>query len=205
MKRLLNKIMMVGTIMVCIAFGARPFGTDDAGTVSPAGYELELGYDLWSEIGTLGLGFKHGLTEKMDIGIGFGFNLVTEPKNSFIPSELCLKYALLPDFLATSFTAEIGGSSYTLNGILTRCFGPVEFDANLGYITGDSSITYAGSIIYGIGDIALGVEVLGDKETQSFLVGGRWTIKEGLMVDAGFTGDFDFEEKIATFGIHYEF
>jgi hypothetical protein len=205
MKRILNKIMVTGTIMVCIAFGARPFGTDDAGTVSPAGYELELGYDLWSEIGSLGIGFKHGLTEKMDIGIGFGFNLLTEPKNSFTPSELCLKYALLPDFLATSFTAEIGGSSYALNGILTRCFGPVEFDANLGYVTGDSSITYAGAIIYSIGNFALGGEVLGDKETKSFLVGGRYTIKEGLMVDAGFTGDFHVQQKNATCGIHYEF
>ncbi len=205
MKRLLNKIMMVGTIMVCIGFGARPFGTDDAGTVSSGAYELELGYDLWSEIGTLGLGFKHGLTGKMDIGIGFGFNLVTVPKNSFTPSELCLKYALLPDLFATSFTAEIGGSSYALNGILTRCFGPVEFDANFGYVTGDSSINYAGAIIYSIGNLAIGGEVLGDKETQSFLIGGRWRMKEGLMVDAGFTGDLDFEEKIATFGLHYEF
>ncbi len=204
-RRLLKKIMIVGTIMVCIASGAHPFGTDDAGTVSPAGYELELGYDLWSEIGSLGLGFKHGLTEKMDIGIGIGFNLATEPENSFTPSELCLKYALLPDFVAASFTTEIGGSSYALNGILTRCFGPIEFDANLGYVTGDSSITYAGAMIYSVGNFALGGEVLGDKETQSFLVGVRWAIKEGLMVDGGFTGDFDFEEKIATFGIHYEF
>jgi len=203
MKLLLNIAIIF--VLVGLAFAARPFSTDDAGTVSPGAYELELGYDLWSEIGSLGLGFKHGLTDKMDIGIGFGFNLVTEPKNSFTPSELCLKYAILPDFLATSFTAEIGGSSYALNGILTRCFGPVEFDANLGYVTGDSSITYAGAIIYSIGNFALGGEVLGDKETQSFLVGGRWTIKEGLMLDAGFTSDFDFEEKIATSGLHYEF
>jgi hypothetical protein len=191
-------------VLVGLAFAARPFGTDDAGTVSPGAYELELGYDLWSEIGNLGLGFKHGLTDKMDIGIGFGFNLLTEPKNSFTPSELCLKYVILPDFLATSFTAEIGGSSYALNCILTRCLGPVEFDANLGYLTGDSSITYSGAVIYSFGNLALGGEVLGEKETQNFLVGGRWTIKEGLMLDAGFTGDFDFEEKIATFGIHYE-
>jgi hypothetical protein len=81
----------------------------------------------------------------------------------------------------------------------------VEFDANLGYLTGDSSITYSGAVIYSFGNLALGGEVLGEKETQNFLVGGRWTIKEGLMLDAGFTGDFDFEEKIATFGIHYEF
>ncbi len=205
MNRISTKIIIIGMLTISITFGARPFGTDDAGTVSGGSYELELGYDVWKETGSIGLGFKHGLTEKMDIGIGFGFNLVSEPKNSFTLAELVLKYALLPDLFATSFTAEVGYSNYTLNGILTRGFGPIEFDANLGYTTGDSSITYAGALLYSAGNFVFGVEILGDKETQNWLVGGRYGIRDGLMVDAGFSSDFEIAEKIATIGLHYEF
>ncbi|MCX7995492.1 MAG: hypothetical protein N3A65_06965 [candidate division WOR-3 bacterium] len=198
-------IVLIITVLIASLDGARPFGTDDAGTVSAGGYELELGYDIWKETGSLCLGFKHGLTAKMDIGIGFGFNVISEPKNSFLPSELVLKYSLVPDLLAASFTSEIGRTAYTLNGIFTRVLGPVEFDANLGYSTGDSSIIYASALIYSKGKFALGGEVTGNKESHNWLVGGRYIIKEGFMLDAGFTSDFKFEEKIATTGLHYEF
>ncbi len=203
MKKLLSTTIISG--VVSLIFAARPFGTDDAGTVKSGGYELEAGYDLWEEDGFIGLGFKHGITERMDIGIALGFNLISEPKHSFVPAELGLKYALVPDMVAASFTAEIGSSSYTLNSILTRSFGPVEFDANLGYVTGDSSITYAGALIYNLNNLSFGGELLGDKETQNWLIGGRYAIKEGLMIDAGFTSDFDFKEKTATVGLHFEF
>jgi hypothetical protein len=192
-------------LLVSFGFAARPFGTDDAGTVAAGAFEIESGYDLWDETGTAGVGFKHGVTEKMDIGIGFGFNVVSEPKNSFLPSELCLKYAIVPDMIAASFAAEIGSSSYVLNGILTRCIGNLELDANLGYATGDSSVTYAGALIYSIDKLSFGAEVLGNKETQTWLAGARYMLSEGLTIDAGFTSDFDFEGKTATIGIHYEF
>jgi len=45
------------------------------------------------------------------------------------------------------------------------------------------------------------IEFLGDKETQNWLFGARYIIEEGIMVDAGFTRDFRFEEKIASFGL----
>ncbi|MEO0138043.1 MAG: hypothetical protein ABIL40_06840 [candidate division WOR-3 bacterium] len=205
MQKHLKAVALIMTILIASLYGARPFGTDDAGTVPSGSYELEIGYDIWEETGMFGLGFKHGLTEKMDIGIGFGFNIVSEPKNSFVPAELAFKYSLVPDLFAASFVAEIGGSAYALNGILTRGFGPIELDANLGYTTGDSSITYAGAFIYSIEKFAFGGEVLGDKKAQNWLLGGRYTIKDGLMVDAGFASDFKFEAKTATFGVHYEF
>lgn len=205
MKRLLSKTLLSGLLIACLGFGGRPFGTDDAATVSAGSYELEFGYDMWGETGSIGLGFKHGLTEKMDIGIGFGYNLITEPKRCFSSSELSLKYNFIPDMLAASFSTGFNGSEYCINGIFTRCFGPLEIDANFGYATGDSSITYAGALIYSTGNFAFGGEVLGDEETQNWLAGFRYTIKDGLMVDAGFTSDFTIEEKTATVGLHYEF
>lgn len=205
--KVLQKALIVFLLLISLVnvWAARPFSTDDTGTVEVGGYELETGYDIWEGIGTLGVGFKHGITEKMDIGIGFGYNIVTQPKNSFLPAEFCFKYALIPDMFAASFTAEIGGSSYAINTIFSRIFGPLEFDANLGYTTGDSTITYAGALIYNLDKINFGMEFLGDKENKTWLLGARYIIKEGIMVDAGFTSDFNFEEKTATSGLHCEF
>jgi len=45
--------------------GARPFVTDDAGTVFPGKYELELGYNFGENEGILILNFTHGLTSKV--------------------------------------------------------------------------------------------------------------------------------------------
>ncbi len=196
-------------LLVCglsaFAFGARPFNTDDAGVVPSAGYELELGYDLWNNMGALGMGFKHGITERMDIGLGMGFNIVSEPKNSFLLSELCLKYLILQDFFAVSFATEFGLSSYAINGIFSHSFEPLEVNVNVGYITGDSSITYAGCIKCVLDRLTAGAEITGDQEVQNWLVGISYRLIEGLALDVGFTSDFNFEEEIATIGLHYEF
>jgi hypothetical protein len=203
------KLLLKGAVMIAMTAGfaaaARPFRSDDAGTVPAAGYELEAGYDLGEELGAVGVGFKHGLTEKMDIGVGFGFNIVTEPKNSFTGSGLSLKYALVPGFLAASFATEIGGSAYVLNGILTRCFGAAEIDGNFGYATGDSSVTYALAAVYSAGALAFGTEISGDRETESWLAGLRYAVRDGLAVDAGFTSDFDLDAKALSVGFHWEF
>lgn len=184
---------------------ARPFATDDAGMVAAGAYELEAGYDLWQDAGAASIGFKHGLTEKMDLGVGFGFTTVTEPKNSFSAAALCLKYALVPDLLSASFAAEIGSSSYAINGIFSRPAGPLAVNANLGYATGDSSITCALALLYPAGALTIGAEIGGDQETQTWLAGLQYILREGLVIDAGFAGDLDLEEKTAAFGLHFEF
>lgn len=189
-------------------YAARPFTIDDAGIVEVAGYELELGYDFWDEEGGLGLGFKHGLTEKMDIGVGFGYCLIPQENRDFNSAEPCLKYAIIPELFATSFATSLGDYPFCLNGILTRTIGPIEVDANFGYATGDSTITYATALIYGLGKIDFGIEALGDKEGLQNLqwqLGGRYRILDGFAVDAGFSSDFRLEAKTATFGLHYEF
>lgn len=202
---MLLKYINIFMVMICFVFGARPFGTDDAGTVASGAYELETGFDFWKEQGVLGIGFKHGITERMDIGIGFGFNVVSEPKNSFTISEFSFKWAIVPELFSTSFCAEIGGSSYNINSIFTRCLGPIEIDANFGFVTGDTSITYAGAVIYNLTNLTIGGEVCGDKESQFWLFGGRYTVTEAFAIDAGFQSDFEFEGKMVTAGIHYEF
>jgi hypothetical protein len=192
---------------------ARPFATDDAGTVPAGGYELEAGYDWGEEEGVFGVGFKHGLTEKMDIGVGFGYRIETEPENSFTPAELSLKFALIPDLLAVSFAHEFGDdSAYTLNSSMTKIFGPVEVSANLGYeATGDEEdglTIYALSLILASGEnFDIGAELLGDEDDlQNLLIGARYHIKEGFSIDAGFSkGIGDDIDDMVTAGFHYEF
>jgi len=204
---LMKKSICWMAIMAANLYGARPFVTDDAGIVPSAGFELELGHEFWKNEGIFAVGFKHGLTEKMDIGIGFGYNLISGPKNSFSGSELCLKYCFIPDMLAASFSAGFDGSGYCLNGIFTRCFGALEADANFGYSTADSSITFGLAFIYGLERLTFGLECAGDDDgLQNWLAGGKYHIVEDFAVDLGISGGFEEDiGNVATVGLHYEF
>ncbi|PIU50707.1 hypothetical protein COS91_08265, partial [Candidatus Desantisbacteria bacterium CG07_land_8_20_14_0_80_39_15] len=171
-------VLIVGSGVVCgvvlcvgNVYAARPFSTDDAGTVGPGEFELELGYDFGDAAGVgqgnLGIGFKHGLTEKMDIGVGFAHTFVPAQPEGLSPVSLSLKFAALKDLVAVSFSHELGGSAYSLNSAFTREFGPVEVDINLGYsATGNSnlpgSISYAIALIYGFEKVDVGCETSGD-------------------------------------------
>jgi len=196
----------LGLAVLSFLYAARPFATDDTKTVAPVGYELELGYDFSEDEGVFGLGFKHGLTEKMDIGIGFGYCLVPEEIRNFSNADFCLKYALIPNMFSASFTTSLGDYPFCLNGILTRFFGQTEIDANLGYSVGDSTITYALATIYNTERFDVGMEAFGDKDgLQNWLIGGRYRIFKGLAFDLGFSSNFKLEAKTATLGLHYEF
>lgn len=208
------RYILIGILMVLPAislYGARPFATDDAGTVSAVGYELELGYDFGEDEGILGLSFKHGLTPKMDVGIEFGYTTLSLPKNRFTPAGLCLKYAILPDFFSVSVSNELGASSYDLNAIFTKPLGLIEFDVNLGYsIPGDWSegtAFYAFALIVGFNKFDIGGEVLGNEdELETWLLGGRYKLLEGFNLDIGIYGNFEGENKVmGTIGLHYEF
>lgn len=209
MKRL-NVTMIVPGLMLSAAvlYGARPFSVDDAGTVAPGAYELEAGSDYWEEIGTLCVGFKHGLTEKMDLGVGLGYNL--NPNGSidrFEPLELCFKYNFIADFLSASLATGFQERSYSVNGILTRCLGDLELDGNFGFSAAENTVTYGCALIYGLTDRwNMGLEATGDKDgPASLLAGTNYSVFEPVRFDIGFASDFDFDAKSVTAGIHGEF
>lgn len=205
-------IITVTVLYLSGLYGARPFTTDDAGTVEMGIHELEFGCDFWSEYGTFGLGFKHGLTERMDLGISFGYIVAPEENVGFVSAELGVKFAFIPDVLSASFTGSFGDAAYTVNAIITQGLGPLEIDGNFGYeaigITGeDGTIIYALALIFNTGPYAFGVEGAGDKDgLQSWLIGGRYTFFNGFAADAGISGGFEEDaDMIATLGLHYEF
>ena len=211
MRRFIGGVVIGMLAWVIDSEGARPLSTDDAGTVSAGDYELELGYDFGQDEGAFGLGFKHGLTQKMDIGVGFGYTVASEPKNRLTATELCLKYALVSDLLSASITNELGTSGYDINTILTKVFESIEVDANFGYsATGDTTagaMFYALAMIAGFEKFDIGAETSGDKDgLQNWLVGGRYKLREGLNLDVGVSGGFKTDGAIiGTAGLHYEF
>ncbi len=192
-------------------YGARPFATDDAGTVSKTGYELEICYDFGKDDGVAGISFKHGLTQRMDIGVEFEYNTISEPKNCFSPLSLCLKYSIIPDFFSASISNESGTSAYDINTIFTKVFGIVEVDANFGYsVPGDfnkGSLFYALAIIAGFWKFDFGVEIFwNENEFQKWLFGGRFSLIDGFNIDTGISSGFNDKNEIkGTFGLHYEF
>lgn len=204
-------VIVLMVVWIVNSEGARPFATDDAGVVESAGYELEMGYDFGQDEGELGIGFKHGLTQKMDIGVGFGYTVVSEPNNRPTTAELCLKYLLIPNLLAASITNELGAAGYDINTILMKVFEPIELNANFGYsATGDTAagaIFYALAMIAGFEKFDFGAESSGDKDgLQNWLVGGRYKLLEGLNLDIGVSGGLKTDRAIiGTAGLHYEF
>ena len=205
-------VMMLVVCCVSVLYGARPFATDDAGTVQKGMYELESGIAFLSDNAAVELGFKHGLTERMDIGFALGYVIEPEESDGFQSAELGLKFALIPDLLAMSLTGGFGDAAYVLNGVVTQHFGLLEIDGNLGYeATGipseEGTVVYGLALIMTIDPFAFGAEGQGDGDgVQSWLVGGRYAVLEGFLVDGGITGGFEEDADItATIGLHYEF
>jgi hypothetical protein len=205
--------LLIAILWVGGLYGARPFSTDDAGTVEQSIYELELGLDFWSGEARPGLGFKHGLTDRMDLGVGLGYTMAPEEEAGFENAELGLKFVMIPHLFAVSITGSFGLEAYMLNGIVTRTFGPLEVDGNFGYETAGTAsdvggtITYALALIFDAGQYAIGIEGVGEKDgLQTWLVGGRYNLFDGFAADVGIYGGFgEDSEMAATIGIHYEF
>ncbi len=205
-------IIFVMMLSISVLEGARPFATDDAGIVERAGYELELGGDFWENEAMLALGFKHGLTDRMDIGVGFGYTISPEDAEGIDEAELGLKFALIPDMIAASFAGGLGSTAYSLNGIITYTFNFIEIDGNLGYeadpIQGqENTVVYCLAVILGLDKFVVGAEASGNKDgLDTWLAGGKYQIVDGFAVDLGISGGFEEGTgNIATVGLHYEF
>jgi len=200
---------------VTIAFAAHPLTTDDIGTVDIGKYELELSYDnckgTESRNQSFGLSLKHGLTEKMDIGISFPYQIKPKPAEPFGNIAVGIKFLLLKDISALTVNNELGSSEYFINGIFTREINPITVHANIGYASsGDKNkkgeISYSSAFEYSFPRIDLVGEVLGDKEGfRDYLLGLRYKISEGVFVDCAYENGFKNTENKVSFGFHMEF
>jgi len=129
-------------------FAARPLDTDDAGTVEKGKFETELSFDhcQYRPDGTCqapGMAIKHGLTDRLDFGLGFFHSTDKDADGNTVgwgmsPLEIGFKMALLkehqtlPD-ISLSAGYEAGETEYGLNLIFSRCYGNLGLHYNLGY------------------------------------------------------------------------
>ena len=198
-------------------FAAHPLTTDDVGIVDIGKYELEVGYDNVKEEDILrnhscGVSFKHGITDKMDVGISLPYQIkpkLTEPLGT---TTLGLEFLLIKDIFAFSINNELGSKEYFLNGIISKNIKPFDLHLNFGYeASGDEYIegemVYSAAVEYPLEKIDFVGEIVGrENEFENWLVGIRYKLGEITAVNFAY-GNKDFSknnEKIA-FGFHTEF
>ncbi len=178
--------------------GARPFTVDDAGTVEKNGFELEVASNYWKDAFDGGIGLKHGITDRMDIGIGFGYTSLPEIDEQHTPLQMGFKYAIIPDLLSASLSASFGEPSYAVNLIASKSIGIVSFNGNVGMETqGETkgrAVTYGLAAVFQTGPVVSGLELRGiDDSIQWWQIGAQLSIREWLAIDMGLGGDFEDE------------
>lgn len=200
----------------CPAFAAYPLATDDAGIVPRNAYELEASYDNFKDESDLanqegGISFKHGITEKMDIGLSFPYRIHPAADESFGAAALSLKFSLISDVLAFSLANELGESEYFLNAVYTKEFSVLKLHLNGGYLSsGDDTVK--GAAAWGLaGEYAFAkyeavAELTGEEGgVGSALVGLRRRLKEGLFISAAVARALEADRYRVTGGFHFEF
>ncbi len=205
--------------LVCfvpVVFSAYPLSTDDAGVLGQTGSELEFCYDNTKiedapRTQVFDFSFKHGLTNKMDVGIFFPILIDPKPEESFGMATLGLKFQVVKDVLAFSLTNTLGLTEYFLNGVLSKEISPATLHLNLGYqATGveniKGSINYSSAIEYPVKKSDFVFEILGDEEgLQGYLLGLRYNVNDNFSLAFAYGNGFDKTNERITFGFHYGF
>lgn len=203
------------------AFASHPLTTDDAGVLGSGNYEVEVGYNnAFSENDirniTSGVSLKHGVTDKLDIGLSFPYQIDPVSNERFGEAALSLKFSLIKDLLALSYTNECGESSYALNAICSYEIKPFITHYNIGYLqSGDETINgitnYSVAIDYPLEKFDVVGELLGkdDGGSQSgfvnWLVGLRYKLNERNIISGGFGKSFKNTSNNVVLGYHLNF
>jgi hypothetical protein len=166
---------------------ARPFTTDEFGTVDHEIVEFESGFDLTKDENGAYLSLKHGVTPRMDIGAAF----------SILPEvgdfSLCWKVKLLEREgfgCGMTYAWAPGDKGFDLNAIIGAEISGVTFSLNLGGISSFDSLNF-GLLAYlsPMERLSLGGEVWGerseDETSLEILIGAFFSVSEELILDAG--------------------
>lgn len=148
MKRTVIYLALSIVLTAAPIFAARPLDTDDAGTVETGKSETEISFDYSHNrpgggCHSPGIVLKHGLTDRMDLGLGFSHFTDKDADGNSVawgmsPLKVGFKLGLLrerptlPD-ISVSAGFEKGNNGYGLNLILSREYGNLGLHYNLGY------------------------------------------------------------------------
>jgi hypothetical protein len=189
----------------------RPFATDDAGTVAQGTFELETAADYWNEEAAFGMCFKHGLTERMDIGVELGRCMLPEDERGFDGAALGLKFALIPDLFSASFSGQFGDPGYGASLIVSKAIGIFCVHGNLGgsvdVSADDADMTYGLAGVFEVRRAKTGAEIGGTHEGLDWWQAGiQFSLTDWMAIDAGVGGNFEHDiDMAATTGLWFTF
>jgi len=213
MRIMVISISFIFSIASLVSAG-RPLSVDDAGTVDLGIYELEIGIGYIEDRDEngeteLSLSIKHGLTERMDLGVSLPY-IVTTPQSGegeagMGDTELSTKFNLIkekdrcPGFSMTLGmildTGEddkgigAGKIDYSFNNVLTKKFKSVDLHGNFGYTAKAKTASFGVGLEYPVGkSINLVSELTGENKSDSpleWLVGTNFSGRESLVLDFG--------------------
>lgn len=181
---------LAGLALCQAAQAARPFETDDAGTVHRGGFEAELGTVSWRNATDVGIGFKHGVTSRMDLCVSGGYAILPRSERSTAPVGLAFKFALLPELLSASVSMEPGSPAYSVNGIASKSLGDFAANLNLGGEfeggSNDADFSWGINPLWNLGPATLGAELRGDQHAaQAWKAGAQWRVAKDFALDLG--------------------
>ena len=215
--------MKIFTIVFCIlsfvataAFAALPLTTDDAGVVDLGKYELESGYSNDRTEDTMrnnscGFSLKQGITERMDVGISFPYQIKPKQTEPLGGASFGLKFSLIKELLALSLSNELGEKEYFINGILSKDMNFATMHVNLGYLaSGDEDVrgstVYSWAFEHPVGKVDIVGEMLGEEENfNDWLLGGRYNINNISALSFGYGNGFKKTDEKIIIGLHTGF
>jgi hypothetical protein len=185
-------LLITGTLLHA---SSRPYRTESAGTLAPSAIEIEAGSDWWSDKAAFDLNLKQGLTSRMDLGFHIPFNAFPDSTRAFGNSSLSAKFDLIPRVASVSFTGDLGGSSYALNGALSNEWGLFKASVDLGghFYAGarEADLSWGLNPTYDFGPATLGAELRGNQHQANWWqLGGQLLLVQGIAIDAGLGDDF---------------
>lgn len=174
---------------------ARPFATDDAGTVQQNNFEIETGAEFGDDYLTGNIAIKHGITRRMDLGFAGAYQRLPKNESRFDPAEFSLKFSLIPELISFSAVSNFGDDTYAATMILSKIFFSVlAIDANMGIeIIGNSNesdLSFGFCCHYEGSRFGAGAEIYGTFDGDKYwLAGVNYGITKWLTIDLAINSD----------------
>lgn len=177
------------------AAAARPFATDDAGTVVPSTFELETAADVSRETTASGIVLKHGVTDRADLGFSASYTTGPNHGAGFDALVASVKYAFVPGRVAATVTGAFDGESYCANLIYSHPIQPFRFDANCGLqvdgLRNPAQITYSLAAQFCPKWFTVGMETGGcGNLPDRYRIGFQLPLSTWMAIDIGVGGNF---------------
>lgn len=186
------------TLLVGLCFGsifaARPFVTDDAGTVPAQQFQFESGLEIQDQNQSPAFAIKHGITPYFDLGMSLSSSTMPWKSDCNNGHNLMLKFALWPQHLALSTATDLQSGLTVWNGIASTAVAGMELHANLAaeMDTSSTELDYGLLLRKTWKYFAVGGEVFGcSVEKPNVQIGMQWLPSEWANLDLGTVYGFD--------------